>query len=170
MTRTHSVTSTPKPPSLAGSTVEAWAFAPVGSCGSVTVEGQVRRTETRGSFGPTDPATGTLPNLARADVARIDAQVPASLLPLVLQLSSQTPAVTAEDPTPVPPPTLDEGPHLGYAAQWAIFATIALVGYPLILRRRARELEAEAHAPDLDGPDPEDHPEPGDPRLSDAAR
>lgn len=138
--------------------------------GPVTVEGQVRQTETRGSFGPTDPSTGTLSNLARADVARIDAQVPAALLPLVVQMASQRPAIGEDAPRPVPPPTLDEGPHLGYAAQWAIFAAIALVGYPLILRRRARELEREAALPDLDGPDPDDHPEPGDPRLSDAAR
>jgi surfeit locus 1 family protein len=36
---------------------------------------------------------------------------------------------------PVPPPELSEGPHLGYAAQWFIFSTIAIVGYPLVLRR-----------------------------------
>ena len=47
------------------------------------------------------------------------------------------------DPEPVPAPTLDEGPHLSYAVQWFIFTTVAVVGYPLILRRRARELEVE---------------------------
>lgn len=36
---------------------------------------------------------------------------------------------------PVPPPELSEGPHLGYAVQWFIFATIGVVGYPIVLRR-----------------------------------
>jgi hypothetical protein len=38
---------------------------------------------------------------------------------------------------PVPPPPLSKGPHLSYAVQWFIFTVIALVGYPLILRRQA---------------------------------
>ncbi|MGI9602396.1 MAG: SURF1 family protein [Acidimicrobiales bacterium] len=40
---------------------------------------------------------------------------------------------------PIDLPPLDSGPHRGYAAQWFIFSMIAIVGYPLILRRAARE-------------------------------
>ncbi len=136
--------------------------------GPVTVTGLVRLTETRGSFGAADPPSGTLTDLARADVARLDAQVPGDLLPFTVQLLDQDPAVTTDDPTPVPTPALDEGPHLSYAVQWFIFSTIAVVGYPLILRRRAREVEREPSAESLDGPDPDDVPEPGDPRLDHA--
>lgn len=131
----------------------------------VAVEGLVRQTETRGTFGPTDPPDGVLDNLARADVSRLDAQVPEDLLPLYVQLTTQRPAPGDRAPEPVPVPTLDEGRHLGYAVQWAIFSAIALGGYPLILRRRARELERERPTADLDGPDPRDEPAPGDPRL-----
>ena len=42
-----------------------------------------------------------------------------------------------EDASPVPPPPLDEGSHFSYAIQWFLFATIAGVGYWLILRRSA---------------------------------
>ncbi len=133
--------------------------------GSVTVTGLVRETETRGSFGPQDPAGATLQNLARADIQRLDQQVPEALLPLYVQLSAQDPSVAGDAPSPVPVPVPDEGPHLGYAVQWAIFSSIALIGYPLILRRRARELEREGPDPDLDGPDPEDLPSADDPRL-----
>lgn len=133
--------------------------------GEVTVTGLVRQTEMRGSFGPTDPTTGTLTNLARADIARLDTQVPEVLLPLYVQLTSQDPAVAAVAPSPVPKPIPDEGPHLSYAVQWAIFSAIALGGYPLILRRRARDIEREGAEPDLDGPDPDDVPLPNDPRL-----
>ncbi len=112
--------------------------------GNVTVTGLVRQTETRGSFGPRDPKTATLRNLARADVARLDQQVPQDLLPVYVQLLEQVPQQTDAYPAEVPIPALDEGPHLSYAMQWGIFTTVALVGYPLILRRRAREVEREA--------------------------
>ena len=112
--------------------------------GKVTVTGIVRPSETRGSIGPKDPTTGTLDMLARADIARLDQQVGADLLPGWIQMTEQVPPRTVTDPKPVPRPSLDEGPHLSYAFQWFFFMTIALVGYPLILRRRAREIELEA--------------------------
>ena len=138
--------------------------------GSVTVTGLVRKTETRGSFGPTDPPTGTLENLARADVGRLDRQVDEDLLPFVLQLQTQDPAVRSTDPRPVPAPELDEGPHLSYAMQWFTFALLTVVVYPLILRRRAREIEREerdaARDAALDGPDPDDELADDDPRVA----
>lgn len=112
--------------------------------GQVTVEGLVRATETRGSFGPKDPPDGRLTRLARADVERFDAQVPEDLYPFFIQLQDQDPPVAETEPKPVPQPELDEGPHLSYAFQWFFFASVGLVGYPLILRRRAREVEREA--------------------------
>ena len=123
--------------------------------GEVAVAGLVRAPETRGRLGPRDPDAGRLTSLARADVARLDQQVDADLMPLYVQMTSQEPPAASGAPRPVPAPELDEGPHLSYAIQWFIFASIALVGYPLILRRRARELEVEARG----------EPEPGDPRL-----
>jgi cytochrome oxidase assembly protein ShyY1 len=114
--------------------------------GPVEVDGWVVETETKGSFGATDPGEGQLTELARADVARVDAQVELDLLPFVLQLADQDPPLTDDDPVPVPLPELDEGPHLSYAGQWFIFAALTVVFYPLILRRRARELEKEARS------------------------
>ena len=133
--------------------VPSWSKAPTGE---VEVEGLVRETETRGRFGSTDPATGTLTDLARADVARLDQQVPERVLPFYLQLQTQDPAVARTDPKPVPTPELDEGPHFSYAVQWFIFTTIAVIGYPLILRRRARE------DPDAIAPEPDDRDESDD--------
>lgn len=136
--------------------------------GTVTVTGLVRATETKGRFGAADPATGTLTDLARADVARVDQQVDDDLLPFTLQLQTQDPAVAPDDPAPVPTPTLDEGPHLSYAVQWFTFTAMTIVVYALILRRRAREIEREELEAQLDEPDPEDAPGPGDPRLDPA--
>lgn len=111
----------------------------VAPSGPVSVSGLVRQTETRGSFGPADPEGETVTNLARADIARLDEQVPEDLLPLYIQLEQQDPMVTATDPLPLPVPAPDEGPHLSYAVQWFIFTTVALIGYPMILVRRARD-------------------------------
>ena len=36
------------------------------------------------------------------------------------------------------PPQVSLGPHLGYAAQWFLFALVVLVGYPALLRRTLR--------------------------------
>lgn len=107
--------------------------------GTVTVTGLVRTTETKGSFGATDPTAGTITDFARADIARLDQQVDEDLLPFTVQLQSQDPAVTDADPTPVPAPALDEGPHLSYAVQWFTFATMTVIVYALILRKKARE-------------------------------
>jgi cytochrome oxidase assembly protein ShyY1 len=106
--------------------------------GEVTVEGLLETSQTRGSFGPTDPSDQVLDTLSRVDLDRYQEQVGGDLYPVWLQLESQEPA-DEPPPTPVPPPELSEGPHLGYAFQWFTFTVIALVGYPLILRRRAHQ-------------------------------
>lgn len=50
-------------------------------------------------------------------------------------------------PARLPPPTLDEGPHGGYAFQWFSFAAIALVGVPVFLLTRRREGERARRVP-----------------------
>jgi cytochrome oxidase assembly protein ShyY1 len=114
--------------------------------GEVTVQGLVEQTQTRGSFGPTDPSGEVLDTLSRVDLERYQEQVDEELLPVWLQLETQDPPPGAQ-PTPVDPPDLEEGPHLGYAVQWFTFTLIALVGYPMILRRRAHQ----APEPDEEG-------------------
>lgn len=84
-----------------------------------------------------------------------------AVLPVVVQRRSSTPPAPAEL-TAVPLPELDAGPHRSYAAQWFIFGTIALVGYPLILRRVARDRAADtgpAPAGRCDGPGTDDAPD-----------
>ena len=56
------------------------------------------------------------------------------LLPMYITLRSQVPAqgalpelVTADEPT--------DGPHLGYALQWFAFASIAAIGWAILVRR-----------------------------------
>lgn len=72
----------------------------------------------------------------------VELAVGESVLPVAIQRASSTPA-DADVFVPVPLPELDDGPHRSYAVQWFIFATIGLIGYPLILRRVARDKARE---------------------------
>jgi surfeit locus 1 family protein len=115
--------------------------------GEVTVEGIVVDP---GSFDGTAPrdlepllaADGLLPGLVLAEAS--DPPEPAAGDPAL---------ATADSLLTVPPPELSEGPHLGYAVQWFIFSAIAVIGYPLVLRRvitrRGKEVDDV-----LDGPPP----------------
>lgn len=112
------------------------SFAPDGAVvkapapeGEVTVTGLVVDPDSFDGTAPQDLE----PLLAGDDI----------LSGLVLAEESTPPEPSAADATnaeptsilTVPPPELSEGPHLGYAAQWFIFSTIAIVGYPIVLRR-----------------------------------
>lgn len=123
--------------------------------GPVRVEGLLVPTQVRGRFGATDPEGERLETVARADVGRIQEQVDEDLIPAVLQLETQEPGQRGDFPVAIGPPELSEGPHLNYAGQWFIFATIAAVGYPLMLRRiaqsRAKEAAAAERAVGADG-------------------
>ena len=65
------------------------------------------------------------------------------LYPISVDLTSQDPAQIGLLPVAIPPPVLDEGPHLNYAGQWFIFATLTVIVYPLLMRRLARNKGAE---------------------------
>lgn len=110
-------------------------FAP--PSGRVTVEGVLRKTETRGSFGPIDPADGVLTRVARVDLGRIGQQIEGELLGVYVQLLDQQPEQTGGLPAIAELPEPSEGPHRGYAVQWFLFAAVTAVGYPILLWRTA---------------------------------
>jgi cytochrome oxidase assembly protein ShyY1 len=118
--------------------------------GDVTVTGLVQATQERGRFGPTDPPDGELDTMSRVDLARLDDQSDVDLYPAWLILEEQAPAQPGEVPIPISPPEpFSETRHLSYAVQWFAFTLIALIGYPMILRRQAR---AEERRRRTDGP------------------
>ncbi|MBW8827005.1 MAG: SURF1 family protein [Acidobacteria bacterium] len=131
-------------------------FAPLGGGGEDTIReavaprhanarvvGILRPSETRGSIGPRDPSTGRLTVLNRTDVARIQQQTDIQLAPTFVQLVSVTPS-QGSLPTILPlPDASNEGPHLNYAGQWFLFATIGAIGWPFVVRRAGRPNEYE---------------------------
>jgi cytochrome oxidase assembly protein ShyY1 len=155
-----------------GTVVVNRGFTPLGSGGEdailatvrpngdtpVRVQGILRASEKRGGLGPKDASSHqTVVN--RIDVATLEAQLGRPLAPVYLQELSVVPPRRDPFPTPFPLPATDEGPHLSYAGQWFIFATVGAVGWPLLLRRTARDLAAgtdefaddEAAEPDKSG-------------------
>lgn len=136
--------------------------------GEIEITGILHPSQERGTLGPIDPPDGVLESLARVDLDRLDAQVAGDLEPVWLQLTVAEPGAPDPSPRPLAPPVVnDEGPHLSYAVQWFIFSSIALIGYPIILRKVGKERQGRHpdDAPGLDDPDPDDAPGPGDPRL-----
>lgn len=117
--------------------------------GEVQVGGLLRQTVTAEGLQRDDPDTGILDSLARPDLARLQQQLDYPILPVYLQLEQQQPAGEAALPLPVPRPELDDGPHLSYAVQWFVFTTIAVIGYPLVLRRVARSDGGEGRHSDI---------------------
>ncbi len=108
-------------------------------------------------LAPRDPPEGPLDRIARPDVDRLAAQMPAPLLPYVLVAERLAPAGAGDAPPPgtvrevrtgedgwvalpvrVPTPEPEGGPHLSYALQWWSFALIGGVGYLFLLRERLR--------------------------------
>ena len=118
--------------------------------GVVTVEGRVRTSQHKGTFGAADPPTGTLTELNRLDVPRIAQQTSGAVLPAFIELdrpaSTSTPTAT-NDPALIPPPEPSEGPHLSYAVQWFIFTLCAAVGWVLVVRKSARARRVAASPP-----------------------
>jgi cytochrome oxidase assembly protein ShyY1 len=119
--------------------------------GEVTVTGWAMPPE------PAPALSSAAGVLGDSEASRIDIDAIAryrgiALVGVYLQMSAEDPAAPASPLSLVPLPELDEGPHFSYAVQWAIFTLVALVGYPLILRRVARQPYHADDDGDADGP------------------
>ena len=110
--------------------------------GEVRVVGVIRPGMARGGLGPIDPDTGRLERVSRVDIDRLQRQIDGRLFPFYVLLTDQMPAGSSELPVPQAVPETDPGPHLSYAVQWFVFSLIALIGYPVLLARTARDPEA----------------------------
>ena len=124
--------------------------------GPATVTGVVQLTHQGGGLAPSDPGSGRLDSLARVDLVRFARQLEAPLAPVWVMLqSSEPPQPTAGlDPVEVDLPSPSQ--NFSYMMQWWFFATIAAVGYLLILRKVARSragLGGLSQVPEEDPPE-----------------
>jgi surfeit locus 1 family protein len=107
--------------------------------GSVEVRGVIRASQTRPEIGwrrdeLPGPGEGPLKAWYMANVPGVAAQVPYELLPVYIQ-QAPDPAWSSLPYRSQPKLELTEGPHLGYAIQWFLFAAILGLGYPFYIRR-----------------------------------
>lgn len=103
--------------------------------GQVDVSGVARPSERRRTGQLSDPAAGRLDEVQRIDLDRLAPQLPGEVVPVYVDLQASRPAEPVGFPEPVIRPDLSEGSHLSYAVQWFIFATAAVVGWVLAVRR-----------------------------------
>ena len=125
--------------------------------GTVEVRGWLRETQEPEGIQSTK-AQLDRDSFARIDIRRIETARKQTYEPVYLQLGAQAPAPTNDLLSYYPLPERSEGPHFSYAVQWGVFTLIAIVGYPLVIRRVARggskDRRDDVPTDDLD-PEPE---------------
>jgi surfeit locus 1 family protein len=110
--------------------------------GEVEVEGTLFPSQPGGA-GSVQPGAEHVSTARSVDIEAIAHDVPYELVPWFLQLQTQSPAVESL-PITEPPPVITEGPHLSYAFQWFAFATIAAVGYVILVLREVKKQRVDA--------------------------
>jgi cytochrome oxidase assembly protein ShyY1 len=117
--------------------------------GEVVVVGSANLTQRRGAVGPSDPDEGRLDSLARLDLERLAAQVEVPVEPVWVLAEATDPPQAGSVVQPVEAEVPSPAQNFSYMVQWWIFATIAALGYLLVLYKVAR---MKATAPPSTGP------------------
>src|SRR5690606_15364596 len=78
------------------------------------------------------------PGWVRPEDDAVRASAPDPVADFIVQALPEDGAGDADASQPIRlgPPELDRGPHLSYAIQWFSFATIALIGWAIVVARR----------------------------------
>lgn len=111
---------------------------------AVTVTGVLIPLPETGAAVPAEG--GFVSTWFRLDADAVRAQYPYPVSPLYLQAEAADEEAArlarsgfGDGPVPLPPPSLDAGPHLSYALQWFSFAAIAVVGWGALVMSRERD-------------------------------
>lgn len=101
--------------------------------GTVTVTGRLRPAEGGSGLGG-DVQDGAIRHVDTATLAE-EWQTP--MYQAWLRVSDESPP--ADQPLePLPDPTTEAGPHLSYALQWFLFATIGVGGFVILIRAESK--------------------------------
>ncbi len=110
------------------------AFQPAGP---VSLKGVLRRSQADPSVPAAPAGQARLDAWVVLDLEHIAAQIPYPILPVYVALTPDAAQTALPHLAPLDV-DLSEGPHLGYAIQWFIFAVILLGGYPFYVRKQLR--------------------------------
>lgn len=114
------------------------------------VTGVIRLGQKENSYG-IDPDQGKDPSekfWMIVNLERLQQREQRPVLPVYLQLTENS-----EHDLPIPVPNvieITEGPHLGYAIQWFLFAAIGAFGFPILLKRTATKSHIQKELVDDD--------------------
>jgi cytochrome oxidase assembly protein ShyY1 len=121
--------------------------------GEVQVRGLLHPSTPARRWGTLDGGDGAIQFVSDVDIPVLSEVTDTALFPLYVVAREQSPPQPTAAPQPADPPALDEGSHLSYAGQWFLFALVVTVGYPVLLRRTARDQRTEPPVADRD-PEP----------------
>jgi surfeit locus 1 family protein len=103
----------------------------------VSLSGIIRLGGEEPDVGGVPDENGVLRFWNNVNLERISEQLPYELTSVYIQLDIDE--NDTQPPIPYQPEIeLTEGPHLGYAGQWFIFASLLFFGYPFYLKRQER--------------------------------
>lgn len=103
--------------------------------GSVTLTGRL-------TLAPTNTQASSAGESAYYDISlpKLQARMPYDLLPVLLVESPEGYAIATLPQRIATEPDISDGPHLGYAIQWFIFAVIAVIGHiAFVLQQNKRQ-------------------------------
>lgn len=106
---------------------------------AISLVGYVRMNQTRRNVGAIDSSAKGTTEFQRYDLERIKTALDIGInTNFYVQLIKESPSTNAQWPSPVPFPTVDEGPHFSYAMQWFFFSFVALAGWIVVIVRKVR--------------------------------
>jgi cytochrome oxidase assembly protein ShyY1 len=108
---------------------------PAPSSGQVTVKGYLRTSQKRTLLSAVDSTDPAATEFHRLDVNLLSQRINKPSLPMYIQLTQETPALTSTWPAPTQLPELTEGSHFSYAMQWWFFSLVSLTGWIVVSRR-----------------------------------
>lgn len=111
--------------------------------GETSITGLLRTSQPASRFSPNRPSAAAPLSVGAINVPGLERQLSTPLYPLYLELDASGNSDRASFPEPLPPPDLDDGPHLAYAAQWFFFAAGAAAGWVILARISARRRQME---------------------------
>lgn len=127
---------------------DAWSVdtAPFRTDGAVTVDGMALPfPDVAGEAVVAEDTVGFQRVWLHLDRGDIADELPYPIAPVYIRrLRGDEPAPSS--PTLLAPPELGDGPHLSYAIQWFSFASIAVIGWIVILLRSRGSGDARAEA------------------------
>lgn len=121
--------------------------------GDVRVDGLLLAGAEAGRAGTFDGRQG-LEFVNAPDLGRLEGWLGEPVAPLYVLARTQEPPGPHDLPVRGQPPVIAEGNHFSYAVQWFAFAGVVLVGFPILVRRTARD---RRDAEDAGEPRPQAH-------------